>query len=263
MKTPRDVCAMNLEESMTTIDRNREFAGKTVLVTGAGKGIGHATVHLLTERGARVIALSRSATDLAALASETGCETFAVDLADANAAREAARAAQPVDLLVNCAGLVELQPFLDTTVDAFDLTMHVNVRAAMIVAQECAKSMIARQAGGAIVNVSSLSANVGLPLHASYCASKGALDAMTRVMAVELGPHGIRVNAVNPVVTMTPMAEKAWSDPAKSGPMLARIPLNRFVQPVEVARTIAYLLGDDSSMVSGVSLAIDGGFQAG
>ncbi len=254
---------MNPEESMTPIDRNREFAGKTVLVTGAGKGIGHATVHLLTERGARVIALSRSATDLAALASETGCETIAVDLANAEAAREAARAAQPVDLLVNCAGLVELQPFLDTTVDAFDLTMHVNVRAAMIVAQECARSMIARKAGGAIVNVSSLSANVGLPLHASYCASKGALDAMTRVMAVELGPHGIRVNAVNPVVTMTPMAEKAWSDPAKSGPMLARIPLNRFVQPVEVARTIAYLLGDDSSMVSGVSLAIDGGFQAG
>ncbi len=254
---------MNPEESMTSIDRNREFAGKTVLVTGAGKGIGHATVHLLAERGARVIALSRSATDLAALASETGCETLAVDLADADAAREAARAAQPVDLLVNCAGLVELQPFLDTTVDAFDLTMHVNVRAAMIVAQECARSMIARKAGGAIVNVSSLSANVGLPLHASYCASKGALDAMTRVMAVELGPHGIRVNAVNPVVTLTPMAEKAWSDPAKSRPMLARIPLNRFVQPVEVARTIAYLLGDDSIMVSGVSLAIDGGFQAG
>jgi NAD(P)-dependent dehydrogenase (short-subunit alcohol dehydrogenase family) len=82
-------------------------------------------------------------------------------------------------------------------------------------------------------------------------------------MAVELGPHGIRVNTVNPVVTMTPMAEKAWSDPAKSGPMLARVPLRRFVQPLEVARTIAYLLGDDSSMVNGVSLAVDGGFQAG
>jgi NAD(P)-dependent dehydrogenase (short-subunit alcohol dehydrogenase family) len=113
------------------------------------------------------------------------------------------------------------------------------------------------------VNVSSLSATVGLPLHAAYCASKGALDAMTRVMAVELGPHGIRVNTVNPVVTMTPMAEKAWSDPVKSGPMLARVPLRRFVQPLEVARAIAYLLSEDSSMVNGVSLAVDGGFQAG
>lgn len=264
MKTRRGDSATNLEENMTdTIDRNREFAGKTVLVTGAGKGIGHATVHLLIERGARVVALSRSAADLAQLKEETGCETIAVDLANADATREAARGAQPVDLLVNCAGIAQLQPFLETTAEAFDLTMNVNVRAAMIVAQECAKSMIARNVGGAIVNVSSLSATVGLPLHAAYCASKGGLDAMTRVMAVELGPHGIRVNAVNPVVTMTPMAERAWSDPVKSGPMLARIPLNRFVQPVEVARSIAYLLSDDSSMVSGVSLAIDGGFQAG
>jgi NAD(P)-dependent dehydrogenase (short-subunit alcohol dehydrogenase family) len=86
---------------------------------------------------------------------------------------------------------------------------------------------------------------------------------MTRVMAVELGVHGIRVNTVNPVVTMTPMAQKVWSEPAKSGPMLARIPLQRFVQPDEVARAIAYLLSRDSSMVNGVSLAVDGGFQAG
>ncbi|MDR5745477.1 SDR family oxidoreductase [Caballeronia sp. LZ029] len=247
---------------MTAIDRNREFAGKTVLVTGAGKGIGHATVHLLIERGARVIALSRSAADLDALKNETGCETIAVDLADAHAARDAARAVQPVDLLVNNAGIAILEPFLDTTVEAFDMTMNVNLRATMIVAQECAKSMIARGVGGSIVNVSSLSANVGFALHAAYCASKGGLDAMTRVMANELGPHGIRVNAVLPTVTMTPMGERAWSDPAKSAPMLARIPMNRFVQPVEVARTIAYLLSDDSSMVSGVSLLVDGGFQS-
>ncbi|SAL21832.1 short chain dehydrogenase [Caballeronia terrestris] len=246
-----------------TSDRNTEFAGKTVLVTGAGKGIGHATVLLMAERGARVIALSRSAADLAALKDEIGCQTVCADLADADAAREAARSAQPVDLLVNCAGIAELQPFLDTTADKFDLTMAVNVRAALIVAQECARSMIARGVKGSIVNVSSLSATVGLPMHAAYCASKGALDAMTRVMAVELGAHGIRVNTVNPVVTLTPMAEKAWGDPAKSQPMLARIPLQRFVQPLEVARTIAYLLGDDSSMVNGVSLAVDGGFQAG
>src|ERR1700761_7409706 len=136
---------------MTAIDRNREFAGKTVLVTGAGKGIGYAAVHLLTERGARVIAMSRSAADLEALKAQTGCETIAVDLADANATRHAARAAQPVDLLVNNAGITELQSFLDTTVEAFDLIMNVNVRAAMIVAQECARSIIERGVGGSIV----------------------------------------------------------------------------------------------------------------
>ncbi|GJH36498.1 glucose 1-dehydrogenase [Paraburkholderia hospita] len=248
---------------MSTHDDSRQFDGKTVLITGAGKGIGRATAQLLAQRGARVIALSRSAGDLRTLEDEIGCMTLCADLADASAARSAADAAQPVDLLVNCAGVVELQPFLDTTVDAFDTIMAVNVRAAMIVAQQCARSMIGRGVAGSIVNVSSLSATVGLPLHAAYCASKAALDGLTRVMAVELGPHGIRVNTVNPVVTMTPMAEKAWSDPQKSAPMLARIPLERFVQPLEVARTIAYLLSDESAMVNGVSLAVDGGFQAG
>lgn len=248
---------------MTALDRSREFAGKTVLVTGAGKGIGEATARLMAARGARVIAVSRTRSDLEALAAAIGCETVCVDLADADAARAAAQAAQPVDLLVNNAGMVELQPFLDTTVDAFDTTMAVNVRAPMIVAQVCARSMIERGVPGAIVNVSSISAMIGLPLHAAYCASKAALDGLTRVMAVELGAHGIRVNAINPVVTLTPMAEKAWSDPAKSAPMLARIPLDRFVQPEEVARSIAYLLGDDAAMVSGTNLAVDGGFLAG
>ena len=239
--------------------RDREFAGRTVLITGAGKGIGRTTVQLMIERGARVIALSRAADDLQTLQEATGCETVCVDLADPAAALDAARAAQPVDLLVNCAGIVELQPFLDTTVEAFDLTMAVNVRAALLVSQQCARSMIERAVKGAIVNVSSVSAQIGFPLHAAYCASKAGLDGLTRVMAIELGAYGIRVNAVNPTVTMTPMGVKAWSDPAKSEPVLARIPLHRFVEPREVATTIAYLLSDDASMVNGVSLVVDGG----
>jgi len=238
------------------------FSGKRVLVTGAGKGIGRATAVLLAARGASVVALSRSADDLRALERAIGCETYAVDLADAAAARSAAQAAQPIDLLVNNAGIARLQPFLECAVEAFDETMAVNVRAAMIVGQVCARSMIERGAGGAIVNVSSISAQIGFALHAAYCASKAALDALTRVMAVELGPQGIRVNAVNPTVTLTPMAEQAWSDPAKASQMLSRIPLNRFAQPEEVAQTIAYLLGDEARMINGVSLAVDGGFLA-
>lgn len=239
-----------------------EFKGKRILVTGAGKGIGYATVKMLAERGAGVVAISRSADDLARLSEQTGCQTIAVDLSDADAARAAAIAAQPIDLLVNNAGTTTLQPFLETTVDAFDHLMAVNVRAAMIVGQECARSMIGRGVGGSILNVSSIASQVGFRDHASYCATKGALDALTRVMATELGPHGIRVNAINPVVTLTPMAVKAWSDPRKSEPMLARIPLGRFVQPEEVAEIICFFLGDGSGMVSGETLLVDGGFRA-
>ncbi len=236
------------------------FHGKRVLVTGAGKGIGRATVVDLVGRGAEVVALSRSQADLDALGAETGCATVAVDLADAARTRDAVLSVLPVDLLVNNAGFTELQPALDTTAEVFDLVMAVNCRAPLIVAQEYARDRIARGQGGAIVNVSSISSFIGFADHAAYCASKGALDGLTRVMANEWGRKGIRVNGVHPVVTLTPMAEKAWSDPAKSGPMLARIPLGRFVQPEEVARVIAYLLSDEAAMVNGIDMPVDGGF---
>jgi len=234
--------------------------GKTVLITGAGKGIGRATVVDLIERGAEVIALSRSAADLAEIESEFNCKTIAVDLADAEATRTAVRAALPFDYLVNCAGVAALHSVLDTTVEVFDHVMAVNARAPLIVSQEYARDRIARGLKGAIVNVSSVASFIGFADHAAYCASKGALDGLTRVMANELGRKGIRVNGVHPVITLTPMAVKAWSDPAKSDPMLKRVPLGRFVEPSEVASVIAYLLSDDAAMVNGVDLPVDGGF---
>ena len=237
-----------------------DFSGKTVLVTGAGKGIGHATAVFLADRGAAVVALSRSAADLESLEARIGCRTRAVDLADAAGARAAAEEAMPADLLVNCAGTTELDAFVDLPVETFDTLMAVNCRAPLIVSQVYARDRLARGLPGAIVNVSSISSLIGFADHAAYCASKGALDGLTRAMANELGRQGIRVNAVNPVVTLTPMAEKAWSDPAKSGPMLSRIPLGRFVQPDEVSSVIAYLLSDASAMVNGVCMPVDGGF---
>jgi len=241
--------------------KTMDFTNERILVTGATKGIGRATALLLASRGARIVALGRDEHELESLAQEIGCESHAVDLADAEATRTAARELQPIDRLVNNAGTVTLQPFLETTVEAFQQQMAVNVQAALIFGQECAKSMIARGKKGTIVNVSSVSSFLGFTNHASYCATKGALDSLTMVMANELGRHGIRVNAVNPTVVLTPMAVKAWSDPAKSEPLLKRIPLGRFIEPEEIAENIAFLLSDRSAMVNGVMLPIDGGMM--
>jgi NAD(P)-dependent dehydrogenase (short-subunit alcohol dehydrogenase family) len=238
-----------------------DFTGKHVIVTGAGKGIGRATAVMLAARGAKVTALSRSAADLEALQRETGCIPIVVDLADADATRDAALAALPADYLINCAGTTELESFLDVQVRNFDLLHAVNTRAPMIISQEYARDMVKRKQPGAIVNVSSVASFIGVPDHAAYCASKGGLDAMTRVMANELGRYGIRVNAVNPIVTNTPMAVKAWSDPAKSGPMLARIPLGRFADPDDMAEVILFLLSDEARMVNGLAMPVDGGFM--
>ncbi len=239
------------------------FAGRRALVTGAGKGIGRELVQRLTADGAAVVALSRQAADLDTLATETGCETVAVDVEDLEAAAAAVERALPLDLLVNNAGITRLAPALDVTMADFTAVLTVNTMAPLRLVQVVARDLIRRGVSGAVVNVSSISANVGFAQHAAYCASKGGLDAMTRVLAVELGPRGIRVNTVNPVVTLTPMAQLAWSDPAKSARMLGRIPLGRFCDPADVASVISFLLSDEAGMLNGISVDVDGGFRAG
>lgn len=239
-----------------------DLKGKKVLVTGAGKGIGRSLVEALVAAGATVHALTRSASDVAELNRLEGVTAAQCDLADVAATRAAVAAALPCDYLVNNAGTTELQSFLDTTVEAFDQIIAVNTRAPMIVAQAYARDLIARGQKGAIVNVSSVASFIGIPDHAAYCASKAGLDGLTRVMAKELGPHGIRVNAVNPTVTLTPMAVKAWSDPDKAATMLNRIPMGRFAEPSEICSVILFLLSDAAAMVHGLAMPVDGGFTS-
>jgi NAD(P)-dependent dehydrogenase (short-subunit alcohol dehydrogenase family) len=132
----------------------------------------------------------------------------------------------------------------------------------VLVAKHVARGMIEAKRAGSIVNVSSQAALVALDDHLSYSASKAALDAVTRALCIELGPFGIRVNSVNPTVTLTPMAVLAWSDPAKRDPALQAIPLRRFAESEEVAAPIMFLLSDAASMISGICLPIDGGYTA-
>jgi len=245
-----------------TDSKCHRFNGKKVLVTGAGKGIGRSIAVLLSAQGARVVALSRTEDDLIRLQKEIECEIIVADLSDSGQILNAVRQAGEVDLLVNNAGISIPQRFLDTTIDTFDKTLAVNLRAAFLVSQIVVRNLIERMQAGAIVNISSQASMVGLMDHTAYCVSKGGLDQLTRVMAVELGAQGIRVNSVNPTVTLTPMGEMAWSDASKSQPMLDRIPMRRFAKPVEVAEVVAFLLSEEASMIHGSIIPVDGGFLA-
>ncbi|MFP4890437.1 SDR family oxidoreductase [Paraburkholderia sp. EG304] len=239
-----------------------DFSGRSILVTGASSGIGRATVEALCASGASVVAAARNVNELARLAEETGCEPLQLDVSDEAAIDEAFASLEPFDGLVNCAGIALLERAVDTTAASFDRVMAVNTRGAVLVAKHVARGMLDAGRAGSIVNVSSQAALVALDDHLSYSASKAALDAVTRALCIELGPHGIRVNSVNPTVTLTPMAVLAWSDPVKRDPALQAIPLRRFAESAEVAAPILFLLSDAASMVSGVCLPIDGGYTA-
>jgi len=239
------------------------FDGKRALVTGAGKGIGRDTAKLLAKCGAEVFALSRTQSDLDSLKEEApSINILCVDLGDRQTTKAAVENIGPIDLLVNNAAVAALEPFLEVTPELFEKMMDINVRAAIQVSQIAARTMIARKSGGAIVNLSSQASLVALANHTVYCATKAALDSVTRNMAMELGPHQIRVNAVNPTVVNTAMGKVGWSKPEKADPMRARIPLGRFAEPEDVVNVIVFLLSDRSAMINGATLPIDGGFTA-
>lgn len=239
-----------------------DFSGRSILVTGASSGIGRTAVERLCASGATVVAAARNVEALAQLAEETGCKPLALDVSDEAAIAGAFAALGPFDGLVNCAGVTGLAPAIDTTAEGFDRLMAVNARGAALVARHVARGMIDAKRAGSIVNVSSQASLAALDQHLAYCASKAALDAITRVLCLELGPYGIRVNSVNPTVTLTPMAVEAWSEPTKRAAALERIPLKRFAEPHEVAAPVMFLLSDAASMISGVALPVDGGFLA-
>ncbi len=246
------------------------LTGRRALVTGASKGIGLEICRVLADAGADIAAVARDAEGLADACREVEklgrrCVTITADLATLEGPGEAARAAEEafggIDILVNNAGIALVAPITEASVEDWDRTMAVNLRAPFLLAQALVPGMIAR-GHGKIVNISSQTGVIAMEAHAAYAASKGGLNSLTKVMAAEWGRHNIQANAVCPTVILTPMGRKIWSPPEKSGPVLARTPLGRFGEPVEVADLVLYLASPASDLMTGQTILLEGGYTA-
>lgn len=238
------------------------FKKGPILVTGASGGIGGATVRQLCAVGAEVIANGRNEEALGMLSQETGCTTLVFDLESEDSIKDALDG-RNIWGVVNCGGFGgEIASPMTTDISVFDKVISINARGALLVTKYASQSMIRVGKGGAIVNVSSQASLVGLEGHISYGSSKAALDNITRVSALELGQYGIRVNSVNPTVVMTPMSAWYWDRPEVREPFLETMPLGRWATEEEIAAPIVFLLSEGASMISGVTLPIDGGYTA-
>ena len=239
--------------------------GKTALVTGAGSGFGAGILRRFIEEGARVLAVDVNADSLAAIASETGATPFCADVADTASVAGMAAAAKEtfggLDILVNNAGVTHQPgPLEEVEEEAFDRVMAVNTKAVYLTARVFVPMMKAAGAG-AILNVASTAGVSPRPNLSWYNASKGWMITATRAMAVELAPHGIRVNAVNPVAGETPLLASFMGEdtPEMRARFLSTIPIGRFSQPADIANAALYLCSDEASMVTGVAMEVDGG----
>ena len=244
-----------------------EFAGKTALVTGAARGVGRETVALLHARGARVVALDVRP-ELRSLPEEfPGVVTVTGDVTEEETATRAVGSALDafggLDILVNNAGRTLNKPVTDTTAEDWDTVMDVNVRGAFFFAREAFRAMRER-GGGAIVGTGSYAATVGLPEGAAYSASKGALAQLTKVLALEGGPLGIRANLVAAGVIETDFLDTFRPDSrAYLASFVGVHPLGRVARPREIAEVLCFLVSPRSAFVTGAVLAADGGFTAG
>jgi NAD(P)-dependent dehydrogenase (short-subunit alcohol dehydrogenase family) len=237
------------------------------VVTGASGGLGRACALALGAAGASLTLIARSRDRLEALAREIedagGSATAAVcDATDEGEVREAFAAMAPLDVLVNCLGGNRQEPFLDVDAAALDWSWRVNVRSAFMTSQAAAANMIAARRPGAIVHVTSQMGHVGAPLRTAYCTAKHAVEGLAKAMAVELAPHGIRVNAVAPTFVETPMTRPYLADARARQALLDQIPLGRLGMADEVAAAVLFAASPASSLMTGASLRVDGGWTA-
>jgi NAD(P)-dependent dehydrogenase (short-subunit alcohol dehydrogenase family) len=238
--------------------------GKTAIITGGAAGIGFAAAEFFVAKGVNVVLADLNEdTDKIAGKLKGNAVGVSGNLTD-GAYRErvlekGVEAFGKVDILVNCAGIVALEKAEDMLEAAWDRTMEINLKASFMMAQRVGKYFIDNQIPGGIVNMASQAGVIALDQHVAYCASKGAIIAMTKVLAYEWGKYGIRVNAVSPTVVLTELGHKAWDGPV--GETFKReMPSERFAEPDDIAGVIAFLCSGAAGMITGHNLLVDGGF---
>lgn len=239
--------------------------GRVAVVTGAAQGIGQATVTRLLEEGCKVVALDLNAAALEQFAGDPNVVTSAMDITnDVDCERSVAVGLKrfgAIHLLAHCAGVAEaFAPLAEMNLEAFDRLIAINLRGTMLMMRACLQPMIAQKEGGSIVCIASLAVVRGGATRSAYAASKRAVVGLTSVAALENGQHGIRINALAPGLVATPMMKYAASTDANLMAFLKTRPISRMAEPSEIASSIAWLLSEESSYVTGSVQLVDGGY---
>lgn len=254
---------------MTRLPKTPSFslAGRRALVTGGSSGIGLGCAIALAEAGAHVIIVARRREQLdAAVAAMTAAghsaEAIVGDIADVESMAACIESLRPLDIFVNSAGLARHTPVVDTDPADFDAVMNVNMRGAYFAAQAVARAMIADGRTGSIITISSQMAVVGGVDRAVYCGSKHAVEGFTKAMAIELGPHRIRVNTICPTFIRTPLTEQTFSRPERVRWIEEKIKLGRVGEVEDIMGAVTFLASDAAALITGTALLIDGGWTA-
>ena len=245
-------------------DTDFSLAGKVAIITGGAAGIGNATATFFHKKGVKLV-LADLNPEVVEIAKAMGddCIGVAGDVLQAETRQKAIDTAVEafggIDILVNCAGIVALDNAETLSEEIWDRTMNINLKGTFLMAQAVGKYLIDAGRPGSIVNMASQGGVIALDKHVAYCSSKGAIIAMTKVMAFEWGKYGIRVNAVSPTVVLTELGKKAWAGKVGDD-FKAQMPSERFAEVDEIAGSIAFLCSGAAGMITGHNLLIDGGF---
>ena len=240
---------------------------KTALITGASSGIGLGCAVALAEAGAHVVVAARSIDKLNSVvdtikAKGLSAEAMVMDVAETNLVQEIIDSKGPFDILVNSAGLGRHSPSKDTSIEDFDAVMNVNLRGAYFVTQAVANGLINAKKTGSLINISSQMGHVGGIDRAVYSASKHAVEGFTKAMAIEWGPHQIRVNTICPTFIRTPLTQSTFDNPDRKECIESKIKIGRIGEVEDIMGAVVFLASDASSMVTGSALMVDGGWTA-